>query len=96
MPLDYDGKHATGDCVKLSTTGEWVTEYEDEEYEDAPDCVETWKDGEENYVKIFLIFYIGPYKKMGAITLRRNDIVIKEKSQKQKKMKKEQEFDEYI
>ena len=43
MPLDYDGKHATGDCVKLSTTGEWVTEYEGEEYEDAPNCVETWE-----------------------------------------------------
>lgn len=47
MPFDYDGKHATGDCVKLSTTGEWVTEYEGEEYEDAPDCVETWEDGED-------------------------------------------------
>ena len=44
MPFDRDGKHATGDCVKLSTTGEWVTEYEGEEYEDAPDCVETWEE----------------------------------------------------
>lgn len=65
MPLDYDGKHATGDCVKLSTTGEWVTEYEGEEYEDAPNCVETWEEDQNG-------IFSSPHF-FGAITLRRNE-----------------------
>ncbi|MFR3950687.1 MAG: hypothetical protein ACLTY2_01400 [Coprococcus eutactus] len=44
---DNDGfVHATGDECLLEN-GEWCVEYEDDEFEDAPDCEEIWEDDEE-------------------------------------------------
>jgi hypothetical protein len=55
MPYDkfVDGRfiHATGYEVKLED-GSWVLEYEDQEYEDAPDCKYSEEEEEEEEEKL--------------------------------------------
>lgn len=51
MPFDKfnsdDGfVHATGDCCQFED-GHWETEYEDCQFEDAPDCKEVWEEDED-------------------------------------------------
>lgn len=43
--------HATGDMVKLED-GSWVLEYEDQEYEDADDCIFEEEEEEEEEEKL--------------------------------------------
>ena len=51
--------HATGDLVKLED-GSWEIEYEDQEYEDADDCIfeeeEEEEEEEENYCCHLVIY----------------------------------------
>ena len=52
MPFDHNGAHATGDiCLLAYADGSvlgWFNEYEDDLFEDHPDCVEEWEE-EEDY-----------------------------------------------
>lgn len=50
--------HATGDLVKLED-GSWEIEYEDMEYEDAPDCKYSEEDDEEELEEYHCIYEYG-------------------------------------